>query len=319
MKKGDQTGLVFDPVFLEHRPGFGHPESPARLQSLLRGLEESRLLSRLLPIAPRPVERRWLEKVHDASHVTRVEAACLGGAGYIDCLDTAVSGGSARAAFAAAGGVLAAIDAVMEGRAANAFCAVRPPGHHALRERAMGFCLFNNVAIGAAYLREKYRLERVFIIDWDVHHGNGTQDAFYDDPSVFFFSVHRYPFYPGTGAASERGAGPGEGATLNAPLPAGSGEAEYLEVFRRLLRPALRAFRPGFILVSAGFDAHRDDPLGGMGLDAESYGRMTRLVAREAAGLCAGRLVSVLEGGYDLPALAGSAVAHVTALESSDA
>jgi acetoin utilization deacetylase AcuC-like enzyme len=225
-----------------------------------------------------------------------------------------ISTGSYRAALAAAGAVLDAVDAVLEGRVRNAFCAVRPPGHHALKDRAMGFCIFNNIAVAAIYLRQKHGIPRVLIVDWDVHHGNGTQAAFYDDPSVFYFSVHQSPFYPGTGSAEEKGEGPAVGTKLNVPLAAGSGDVEMDRAFAEKLEPAALAFRPGFILVSAGFDAHKDDPLGGLAATSSGYAGLTRRVKTIAERSCGGRMVSVLEGGYDLTALADSAEAHVRAL-----
>jgi acetoin utilization deacetylase AcuC-like enzyme len=205
----------------------------------------------------------------------------------------------------------------MEKRADNAFCAVRPPGHHAESGHAMGFCLFNNVAIAARYFQKRYGLERIAIVDWDVHHGNGTQHVFYDDPTVFFFSTHQYPWYPGTGGADERGEGKGEGYTLNVPLSAGMGDKEYLDVFNRTLRLALKAYRPDAIIISAGFDAHRDDPLAGMNLTAEGYKALTRVVKEIAAEHAQGRVLSCLEGGYNLAALAASVEGHLRVLQEA--
>jgi acetoin utilization deacetylase AcuC-like enzyme len=214
----------------------------------------------------------------------------------------------------AVGGVQSAIDAVMEGRIKNAFCAVRPPGHHALKDRAMGFCFFNNVAIAAKYIQNQHRLSKVLVVDWDVHHGNGTQAIFYDDPTVFYFSAHQSPFYPGTGGADEKGEGKGLGFTLNVPLPAGSGDAEYLKAFEERLKPAAAAFQPDFVLISAGFDSARDDLLGRMNLTPGGYAQLTRIVKAIAEQHCRGRLVSVLEGGYNLEALAASVEAHLRVL-----
>lgn len=216
---------------------------------------------------------------------------------------------SFEAALLAAGAVNTAIDAVLQSKVGAAFCAVRPPGHHAERDRAMGFCLFNNVAIGARYAQRMHRIERVAILDWDVHHGNGTQHIFEADPTVFYISLHQYPFYPGTGAREERGVGEGEGFTLNIPLPAGTGEARYLEAFRNEIVPALQDFKPELLIISAGFDAHRDDPLANMMLTESSYGKMTEQVMGIAP------IVSVLEGGYNLDALARSAEAHIVQME----
>jgi acetoin utilization deacetylase AcuC-like enzyme len=206
----------------------------------------------------------------------------------------------------------------MQGRIKSAFCAVRPPGHHADSRRAMGFCLFNNVAVAARYLQQHHGLDRILIVDWDVHHGNGTQEIFYEDPTVFYFSTHQYPHYPGTGTEDERGRGAGEGFTLNCPLPAGTGDHVYLEIFEKVLVPAAKGFRPDFVLISSGFDAHRDDPLAGMCLTGHGYAGMTRILRQIADLHCGGRIVSCLEGGYNLEALADSAEAHLEVLSGSD-
>ena len=313
-KMAPRTAFVCSPVYRQHDVGPRHPEQPARLDAIENRLRRQGLLARLLPLTPAPAPLEWVTAIHRAAYVDRVRRLCAAGTPTIDTPDVPVSRESFDVALLAAGGVLAAVDAVATGQARNAFCAVRPPGHHALRDQAMGFCLFNNVAIAARYAQGKHKLGKVLIVDWDVHHGNGTQAAFYDDPTVFYFSAHREPFYPGSGKASERGAAAGLGTTLNVPLPAGSGPAAYLQAFRTELVPAAQAFKPDLILVSAGFDAHQDDPLGGMCLTAEAYGDLTRIVKELAAQHCAGRLVSVLEGGYDLDGLAGAAEAHVRAL-----
>src|SRR5437899_4942461 len=225
---------------------------------------------------------------------------------------------SLDAALHGAGAACQAIDLIMRGEVTNAFVPVRPPGHHATSERAMGFCLFNNVAVAARYAQNHYpEIERVAIVDWDVHHGNGTQGVFYDDPTVFFFSTHQYPWYPGTGGADERGKGKGEGYTLNVPLSAGMGDKEYLDVFNRILRPALKTYRPDALIISAGFDAHRDDPLAGMNLTAEGYKALTRVVKEIAAEYAQGRVLSCLEGGYNLAALAASVEGHLRVLQEA--
>jgi len=308
------VGFVYDDVYLENQTGPSHVERPERLEAIVERLRETGLLAGLVRIEPRPAPQEWIATVHAPDYVRRLEKSCEGGTRYFDSLDTTVSDRSYEAALLAAGGVLAAVDAVMEGKIDSAFCAVRPPGHHALEDRAMGFCLLNNVAIAARYVQKKHKLRKVLIVDWDVHHGNGTQAAFYDDPTVLYFSVHQYPFYPGTGAEGERGEGEGVGLTINAPLPPGCGDERFMEVFREKLKPAALEFQPDFVLVSAGFDAHEHDPLGGMTVTAEGFGRLTGLVREIADACCRGRIVSMLEGGYDLDGLARSVEAHLRAL-----
>ena len=232
----------------------------------------------------------------------------------MDSMDTPISPESYEVALAAAGGVLGAVDAVMEKKIRNAFCAVRPPGHHATEDTAMGFCIFNNVAVATRYIQKQYNLSKILIVDWDVHHGNGTQAAFYDDPTVLYFSVHQYPFYPGTGSEAEKGNGKGLDHTINVPLPAGSGDSDYVRVFQERLRPAALAFSPDFVLISAGFDAHESDLLGSMKVTAQGFAKLTDVVKKIAEKCCAGRLVSVLEGGYHLEGLADSVEAHIRVL-----
>jgi len=313
-KQALKTGFLYDEIYLRHQTGTGHPEKPQRLAAIVQRLKETGLLSQLTALAPAPAAPEWLTTIHTPQYVERVRTSCKNGAPYLDSGDTPISSESYEVAVAAAGGVLSAIDAVIEGKVRNAFCAVRPPGHHALKDRAMGFCLFNNVAIGARYIQKRHNLAKVLIVDWDVHHGNGTQAAFYDDPTVLYFSVHRFPFYPGTGSEAEKGTGKGLGLTLNAPLPADSGDKDYQRVFRETLMPAAFAFHPDFVLISAGFDAHRDDPLGGMRLTAHGYGELTRMVKEISEKCCNGRLVSVLEGGYGLEGLAESVESHLRSL-----
>lgn len=308
------TGLVYSEQFLQHDTGAGHPERPARLTAIMNRLREEKLLPQLVPLPPQPATLEWIRLVHASDYIARVEHSCRSGQGFVDTPDAPASTNSYDLARLATGGVLGAVDAVMAGRVRNAFCAVRPPGHHALTNRAMGFCLFNNVAIAARYLQRRHGVKRVLIVDWDVHHGNGTQAAFYADPTVFYFSTHQSPFYPGTGSAEETGEGAGRGQTLNVPLPADSGDAAYEQAFVTRLLPAAAAFRPEFVLVSAGFDAAEHDLLGRMKLTPAGYANLTRHVKRIAATHAGGRLVSVLEGGYDLDALAASAAAHVRTL-----
>ncbi len=309
-----RVGIVTHPAYLDHEMGRQHPESPERLRAIVARLESTGTMSKLTRIPPRKAEREWITRIHDPAYVQRLEdrAPSMGYAS-LD-LDTALSPGSLPAASLAVGGALAAVDAVMASQVDQVFCVVRPPGHHAEANRAMGFCLYNNVAIAARYIQERYALKRVLIVDWDVHHGNGTQYAFEDDPSVLFFSTHQYPHYPGTGSETERGRGRGEGATINVPLSGGQGTDEYREIFHRVLVPAAAAFQPDFVLISAGFDAHRDDPLASMGITDEGYGELTRIVASVAQTHCQGRIVACLEGGYHLRALAASVEHHILAL-----
>jgi acetoin utilization deacetylase AcuC-like enzyme len=310
-----RTAFVCSPRYRDHGTGPLHPEQPARLDAIERRLRESGLLETLLAVAPSPAPLEWVTKVHSPAYVERVRRLCAEGAPLIDTPDVPITTASYEVALLAAGGVLAAVDAVAAGRARNAFCAVRPPGHHALRDRAMGFCLFNNVAIAARYAQGKHGFAKVLIADWDVHHGNGTQAAFYDDPSVFYFSVHQHPFYPGTGESAEAGTGRGWSTTRNIPLPAGSDDAAYVRAFTEVLVPAALDFRPDFVFISAGFDAHQDDPLGGMRLTPAGYAALTRIVKELAARFCGGRIVAVLEGGYDLDGLAAAVEAHIRALQ----
>jgi len=309
-----RTGFVYDDIYLRHKTGPGHPDRPQRLVAIVQRLREKGLLSQVAALKPAAAVRRWLTTVHTSRYVERVRRSCEEGAEYVDSRDVPISAESYKVAVAAVGGVLSAIDAVVAGRIRNAFCAIRPPGHHALKDEATGFCLFNNVAIAARYVQRRHKLAKVLIVDWDVHHGNGTQEVFYDDPSVLYFGVHQYPFYPGTGSAEEKGAGKGLNYTLNVPLPAGSGDREYKKVFRETLEPAALAFKPDFVLISAGFDAHKDDLLGGMKVSTKGFAELTRIVKAIAERCCKGRLVSVLEGGYTLEDLAASVEAHLRVL-----
>jgi len=309
-----KTGFLYDDIYIEHKTTPGHPERPARLVHILETLKESGLYSRLIELKAAPADLQWIKMVHAPDYIERAKNRYGEGAGYLDSADVPISEKSYEAAVMAAGGVLAAVDAVMEEKVTNAFCAVRPPGHHAIKDQAMGFCIFNNVAIAACYIQKKYALEHILIVDWDVHHGNGTQAEFYDDPNVLYFSVHQYPFYPRTGSEDERGRDKGLNYTINVPLPAGSGDSVYIEAFEENLRPAALAFSPDFVLISAGFDAHKDDLLGQMALTADGFARLTQIVKEIARRSARGRIVSVLEGGYHLDGLADSVEAHIGVL-----
>ena len=312
--KKTQTGFLYDDIYLQHQTTPGHPERPARLVEILENLTAKDFYSELVYLEPNSASLEWVKMVHEDEYIERVEASCGDGTVYLDSPDVPISRRSYEVALMAAGGVLAAVDAVMEGEVTNAFCAVRPPGHHATEDRAMGFCIFNNVAIAARYIQERHGLTNILIVDWDVHHGNGTQAEFYDDPNVLYFSVHQYPFYPGSGAEAEKGAGKGLNYTINVPLPAGSGDADYIRVFEEKLRGAALAFSPEFVLISAGFDAHKDDLLGQMAVTADGFAQLTQIVTGIAQRCCKGRIVSVLEGGYHLGGLGESVESHIRAL-----
>ncbi|MDP9237137.1 MAG: histone deacetylase [Chloroflexota bacterium] len=295
------VGFVYDPIFLEHETG-EHPENPRRMLAAIALLEESGLLARLARISARDATAEEIALVHDAAYVAAVHQAARDGGGWVDP-DTLITPSSYDVAARAVGGTLAAVDAVMSGGVRSAFCLVRPPGHHATPVQAMGFCIFNHVAVAARYLRTHHALERVTIVDFDVHHGNGTQDVFYADPSVLYVSTHEYPFYPGTGAAREIGTGEGRGTNINIPLPHGCGDAEYCRAFEEIVVPALHRFRPELILVSAGYDAHFADPMANQQLSVEGYGSLASMTKAAAERLCGGRIVAALEGGYDLVAM----------------
>lgn len=309
-----RTGLVYHPDFLNHEMSAGHPESPDRLRAIIARLQTTGLLERLTRIEPTPAPEKWISEVHSPTYLRHLKSkAPTTGRVPLDP-DTAMSPGTLSAAFLAVGATFAAADAIMAGQIHNAFCAVRPPGHHAEHDRAMGFCFFNNVAIVTRYLQRHHGIGRVLIVDWDVHHGNGTQHSFYQDPTVLFFSTHQFPHYPGTGRASERGEGAAEGLTINVPMVQGQGDAEYREMFERILVPAADQFKPEFVVISAGFDAHRDDPLASMDLTEEGYATLTRIVTDIAQRHSHGRVLSSLEGGYNLEALGASVERHVRGL-----
>ena len=309
-----RVGLISDPVFELHDTGKGHPERPARLARVREHLEERGLLSRCTSWPLSPATDAALARVHDPAHIKNVEEACASGKRLIDSMDTAICEASAHVARLAAGSLAALSAEVAASRLDAGLAIVRPPGHHAERDLAMGFCLFNNVAVAAASLRAEEGIARVLIVDWDVHHGNGTQHIFEEDPSVFYYSSHQMPLYPGTGHARERGKGPGLGATLNVPLRPGDSDERFLGALTEQLVPAMETYRPEFVLISAGFDAHSADPLGGLDVSTEAFAAATDIVRGIANRHASGRIVSVLEGGYDLDALAASTAAHLEAL-----
>ena len=312
------TALVSNDIFLKHDTGPGHPETPGRYRAVAKALREDKSLwEKLLKIEATEASKGLIQAAHSRDHYKTVENAFAEGREALDS-DTMISMHSFEAALFAAGGVCAAVDAVVAGEAENAFVLVRPPGHHATAEHAMGFCLFNNIAVGAKYAINRYKdVERVAIIDWDVHHGNGTQGIFFDAPEVFFFSMHQYPWYPGTGTRGETGYGRGKGSTLNAPVKAFTPRQENLRIFETAIEEIEKVFDPDLVMISAGFDAHASDPLGQLLIEDTDFASMTRTVSEWAANKCAGRVVSVLEGGYNLDTLGGTVASHLRELSSN--
>lgn len=308
------TGLVADPVCKDHDTGPGHPENSGRYDAAYLALCRSGLIDHLQKISTRPALNYELQLAHTEEYISLVESEIAAGQRRLSTGDTPVSPRSLDAARYAAGGAMQAVDAVCGGKVKNAFGLIRPPGHHAGPGYGMGFCLFNHIAIAARHAQKKHRLERVLIVDWDVHHGNGTQDIFFEDGSVFYFSVHQSPWYPGTGHPDETGRGHGRGTTLNVPLPAGSGRREIFDAFENKLAPVMADFRPQLILISAGFDSCLGDPLGEFTLTADDVADMTRFFLSMAHTYAGGRLISLLEGGYDPAILAAAVCAHVRTL-----
>ncbi|MCA9054471.1 MAG: histone deacetylase [Planctomycetaceae bacterium] len=309
-----QVLLYDDPTFERHETGM-HPERPERLQAIRQELARTGLAERCITRPIRPATIEELQRVHGAEYITTIRAASEAGGKRLDP-DTVASPDSYNVATHAAGTALDAVDRVLRGEASRALCLVRPPGHHALPNRAMGFCLFGNIALAAAHARAAHGLERVLIVDWDVHHGNGTQDIFYADGNVHFLSLHRFPFWPGSGDFDETGTGAGLGATLNVPLRFGLSRKAYRQAFAESLETAIARCRPELILLSAGFDAHAADPIGSLGLESEDFGELTRLVCDAAGQSCGGKVVSLLEGGYNVEKLAESVAIHLDGLLS---
>lgn len=302
--------------YLLHDTGKLHPERPARLTAVVNGLKDAGLADRLIPLPPRPAAIEEIATLHDPAHIQRMQEACRRGDRHLDGGDTAACPETCRIALLAAGGVLAGADAILDAKQSRVFCSVRPPGHHAERDRAMGFCLFNNIALAAERFIRKGGMKRVAVVDFDVHHGNGTQHLFEERADVLFISIHQDPryLYPGTGFAHETGKGPGEGFTLNVPMAPGSGDGEYQQSFEHQILPKLEAYKPQMLLISAGFDAAKEDPLAHIELSDKAFDWMTRRLVEIADRHCGGKLLSVLEGGYNLQALAKCSAAHVKAL-----
>ncbi len=307
-----KTGFAYHPNYLNHDTGPGHPERPDRLRASLAALQQSDVWDQLHHIEPTPASVAQIAYAHNPAYSEHIRQHCEREIPLT--YDTTVCHESFDIALLSTGGVLRAADAVATGVVQNAFAMVRPPGHHATPGQSMGFCLFNNIAVTARYLQQEHGVGKVAIVDWDVHHGNGTQDIFYQDDSVFFFSIHQSPLYPGTGSSRERGSGEAQGTTLNVPVPSGSGDDVYIKVFTDTLIPALRDFSPEFLLISAGFDAHYLDPLAGTEVTADGFATLTDLLLAFAEETTSGRVVSALEGGYSLEGISESVVAHVDRL-----
>ncbi len=307
------TALIYHPIFLKHNTGPHHPERASRLQSILRKLEKSKLIDKLKFIEPESASIDDITLVHPKDYVLSIKDICFkitSGTINLDP-DTVVSKESFEAALFSVGSVIKGIDLVFNKEVDNAFCMGRPPGHHARPNQAMGFCLFNNIAIGARYIQEKYKLNRILIIDWDVHHGNGTEEIFYKDGSILYISLHQYPHYPGTGKKEDTGEGKGKGFNLNVPMGAGVGDDEYIKAFQDKINPKVKDFKPEFVLISAGFDGHKDDPLSSINLTEKGYSEMTKMVKEIAKTYSNNRIISILEGGYNLLSLANSVYSHL--------
>ncbi len=310
-----KTGLLLDRNFCDHQPGDHHPEAPGRIEAIIDQIQSHELNQSCAAIEKRAVTDDEVLLAHTDGYLKTVLREIDGSTGQLSTGDTQFGPKTLEVARSAAGGVLNAVDGVVSGKFQNAFCAVRPPGHHATPDRGMGFCVFNNAAIAARYAQEKHGLERVAIIDWDVHHGNGTQDIFYENSSVFYFSTHQYPWYPGTGSKDETGSGNGRGTTLNVPLPSGSGMDEIGAAFRGPFRKKMQEFRPDLVIISAGFDSRLGDPLGELTLSDQNFSDLTHILQELAGEFAENRLVSVLEGGYNQKGLALAVRHHLGALQ----
>ena len=300
-----KTGIVKDNRFLQHSAGFANPESPERLAAIYEMLDNPLMAWKFTHIDAREASHKEIETIHSPSYVEFIASTAGKRSVYLDP-DTATSPETYEIAKLAVGGVCNAIDGVMNGTVDNSFALVRPPGHHAEKDTAAGFCVFNNIAIGAMHAIQKYNLKRILIIDWDLHHGNGTQHSFYGDQRVLYFSTHQYPYYPGTGSLQETGRGQGEYYTINVPLSTGAGDAEFVKIFRKILQPVAMEFKPELVLLSAGFDTYFQDPLGGMRVTPDGFAAMTRILLNIADACCHGRFVAVLEGGYHVAGLTKS-------------
>jgi len=311
MKK---LAVLYDEIFLEHKPPFTHPENPTRLEAIINKLTQESFLDKISLLKPKPASENEILLAHTKNHLEFVQSSINENRLMLD-EDTYVVKESWNAALSAAGSLIDAVDLVMNKKFGNVFCLSRPPGHHAESNRPMGFCLFNNVAIGAKYAIKKHQLDRIAIIDWDVHHGNGTQEIFYDSPEVYYFSLHQYPLYPGTGTENEKGEGKGKNFNLNFPLPAYTKGEVYIKIFNEKIIPELISYKPQLIILSSGFDAHKDDPLANMLLVEKNYAELTKIISQFALAENI-PIISALEGGYNLDALANSVYVHLSFLNS---
>ncbi len=305
--------IVYDNIYLQHDTGYGHPENGRRLSNTLEYLKGSDIWDRIELVKPAMASIETVSNVHVKDYIEQIKTLSESGGGMVDP-DTAVSRHSYEAALYATGATVTSIDRIMTGSVKSSFCMVRPPGHHALSTKGMGFCLFNNVAIAARYIQSQYNVKKILIVDWDVHHGNGTQDIFYEDSSVLYFSMHRYPYYPGTGSDKERGCGDGDGYTINVPVGYDIEPGEYIKLFRDVINGAAKEFGPQFIIISSGFDAYKDDPIGGLGLTFSDFAELTNIVVQLAMECCDGHVLSCLEGGYSLNDLPRCIESHLNAL-----
>ena len=306
------TGILYHDDYISHNTGIGHPERPSRVSVIVDELKKEKYAGKLIWDEPRLATEEEIAYVHAESYIEHVKETVAAGPQNLDSPDTPVSKSSFTAALRASGALLTAVDAVLAGKYTTAFCPVRPPGHHACYSKAMGFCIFNNIAIAAQHLKHRHNIHKILIVDFDVHHCNGTEEMLAGDNDILLFSIHQHPHYPGTGTSTRLYSH--SGGVLNSPMPPGSGEAEYLRVFKGQLQDQVNMFMPEFVLMSAGFDAHKDDPLGDIMLEDETYYKMTKIVAGFADLYCEGKIVSTLEGGYNLQALAHSASRHVDGL-----
>ena len=309
-----KVGIVYSKEFLKHKLHNYHPEKPERISFVMDYLKTTGTLSKLKELSFTPVDEKWLVTIHSRDYIDFVKKSCQSGSVVLDSVDTYINQDSFEIAKLAVGGCVKAADEVISGELESCFCCVRPPGHHAEYDRAMGFCVFNNVAIVAKYLQKQHKIEKIAIIDWDVHHGNGTQNSFYEDSSVFYFSTHQYPFYPGTGTEKEKGENSGTGFTLNIPLLTACTDQEFESEFKTKFVPVMEKFKPEILLISAGFDAHSSDPLSSMKMTENGFGNLTRILKLVAGEYCENRIISILEGGYNLKALATSIEQHIQVL-----